>query len=128
MYATSKLAIIRPEQGAEPLVHLATTADAVNGKYFHRLRPEEPRNAPARDAELAQGLWAMSEKLAGVAFPSAQGSAASVPPLPSCVPNRLCQGVFQSGDDEIQPALAAGARRRDGRALDRAARKRPALN
>ncbi|WP_084525550.1 SDR family NAD(P)-dependent oxidoreductase [Nocardia vaccinii] len=63
--------IIRPEQGAEPLIHLATTGDAVNGKYFHRLRPEEPRNALARDAELAQRLWAVSERLVGVTLPPA---------------------------------------------------------
>ncbi|MFF3572035.1 SDR family NAD(P)-dependent oxidoreductase [Nocardia jiangxiensis] len=61
--------IIRPEQGADPLVHLATTADAVNGKYFHRFRLEEPRNALARDAELAQRLWDMSEKLVGLTLP-----------------------------------------------------------
>ena len=56
-----------PEEGAAPLLQLATTPDprAVNGVYFHRFRPEEPRNRQAADLELAGRLWEYSQRLAG---------------------------------------------------------------
>ncbi|HEU5130389.1 MAG TPA: SDR family NAD(P)-dependent oxidoreductase [Glycomyces sp.] len=59
-----------PEQGAEPLVHLAALADprAVNGAYFHRLRRETPKNPRANDGALARRLWERSEALTGVTF------------------------------------------------------------
>jgi NAD(P)-dependent dehydrogenase (short-subunit alcohol dehydrogenase family) len=56
---------LTPEQGAEPMLHLATVADprAVDGAYFHRLTREEPRNSQARDPELARALWERSADL-----------------------------------------------------------------
>ncbi|MBF6075508.1 SDR family NAD(P)-dependent oxidoreductase [Nocardia beijingensis] len=60
---------IRPDKGAEPLVHLATTADgaAINGQYFHRLDLEPPKNKQALDADLARRLWTLSEQATGLA-------------------------------------------------------------
>ncbi|WP_454194271.1 SDR family NAD(P)-dependent oxidoreductase [Nocardia sp. Marseille-Q1738] len=60
---------IRPDKGAEPLVHLATTADgeAINGQYFHRFKLEPPSNKQAIDADLAQRLWKLSEQATGIA-------------------------------------------------------------
>lgn len=57
-----------PEQGAEPLIRLATMPDpqSVGGVYFHRLKPEEQRNTQATDTELARRLWERSEQLTGV--------------------------------------------------------------
>jgi NAD(P)-dependent dehydrogenase (short-subunit alcohol dehydrogenase family) len=54
-----------PEQGAEPLLHLATTPDAaaVNGAYFHRLTLEEPKNKQAVDPALARRLWDRAAEL-----------------------------------------------------------------
>jgi NAD(P)-dependent dehydrogenase (short-subunit alcohol dehydrogenase family) len=58
-----------PRQGAEPLLHLATIADpqAVNGRYFNRLKPEDPANQQARDPNLARQLWERSAQLVGLA-------------------------------------------------------------
>jgi NAD(P)-dependent dehydrogenase (short-subunit alcohol dehydrogenase family) len=60
---------IRPDKGAEPLVHLATTADgaAINGRYFHRFELEVPSNKQAVDADLARRLWTLSEQATGLA-------------------------------------------------------------
>ncbi|MBF6296134.1 SDR family NAD(P)-dependent oxidoreductase [Nocardia amamiensis] len=60
---------IRPDKGAEPLVHLATAADgeAINGQYFHRFKLEPPSNKQAIDADLAQRLWTLSEQATGIA-------------------------------------------------------------
>ncbi|MEU2033568.1 SDR family NAD(P)-dependent oxidoreductase [Nocardia amamiensis] len=60
---------IRPDKGAEPLVHLATTADGegINGQYFHRFKLEPPSNKQAIDADLAQRLWTLSERATGIA-------------------------------------------------------------
>ncbi|WP_223519588.1 MULTISPECIES: SDR family NAD(P)-dependent oxidoreductase [Nocardia] len=60
---------IRPDKGAEPLVHLATTADgaAINGRYFHRFELEAPSNKQAVDADLARRLWTLSEQATGLA-------------------------------------------------------------
>ncbi|WP_433577360.1 SDR family NAD(P)-dependent oxidoreductase [Nocardia brasiliensis] len=58
---------IRPEQGAEPLEHLATTAEFGSGDYFHRFKPERPSNKQAVDAVLAQQLWELSERVTGAA-------------------------------------------------------------
>ncbi|PXX65601.1 NAD(P)-dependent dehydrogenase (short-subunit alcohol dehydrogenase family) [Nocardia tenerifensis] len=61
----SKPFFIRPEKGSEPLVHLATTADDINGQYFHQFKLEPPSNKQAVDAALAQQLWEMSERVTG---------------------------------------------------------------
>lgn len=60
--------LLTPEQGAEPLLHLAAIADTrtVNGAYFHRLTREEPRNEQARDPQLARRLWERSAELTGL--------------------------------------------------------------
>ncbi|MGK8521224.1 SDR family NAD(P)-dependent oxidoreductase [Nocardia asteroides] len=60
---------LRPEKGAEPLVHLATTPDdaAINGRYFHRFELEPPRNKQAVDDDLARRLWTLSEQATGLA-------------------------------------------------------------
>lgn len=60
---------IRPDKGAEPLVHLATTADgaAINGRYFHRFELQAPSNKQAVDADLARRLWTLSEQATGLA-------------------------------------------------------------
>ncbi|MFR9753883.1 SDR family NAD(P)-dependent oxidoreductase [Nocardia sp. 004] len=59
---------IGPDKGAESLVHLVTLTDgaASNGQYFHLVKPEQPKNKQAVDTELAQRLWAMSERLTGI--------------------------------------------------------------
>ncbi|MEV0294319.1 SDR family NAD(P)-dependent oxidoreductase [Nocardia sp. NPDC050710] len=59
---------IRPDKGAQPLVHLVATPDgeAINGRYFHRMKEERPRNKQALDDELAQRLWEFSEQITGV--------------------------------------------------------------
>ncbi|MFI0452127.1 SDR family NAD(P)-dependent oxidoreductase [Actinomadura sp. 6N118] len=57
-----------PEQGAEPLLHLATLPDpqTANGAYFHRLTREDPKNEQARDPNLARELWERSAQLTGL--------------------------------------------------------------
>jgi NAD(P)-dependent dehydrogenase (short-subunit alcohol dehydrogenase family) len=64
----SKALLFTPAQGAEPLVRLARTLDTqtVNGQYFHRFKPEEPKNKQATDPHLAQQLWERSAQLTGV--------------------------------------------------------------
>ncbi|MCF1592355.1 SDR family NAD(P)-dependent oxidoreductase [Streptomyces muensis] len=54
-----------PEQGAEPLLHLATTPDAaaVNGKYFNRLKPGKSTNPQVDEPDLARRLWERSAEL-----------------------------------------------------------------
>jgi NAD(P)-dependent dehydrogenase (short-subunit alcohol dehydrogenase family) len=57
-----------PEQAAEPLVNLATTADpsAVDGGYFERFDRKELRGAQASDPDLAGRLWERSAELTGL--------------------------------------------------------------
>jgi NAD(P)-dependent dehydrogenase (short-subunit alcohol dehydrogenase family) len=57
-----------PEQGAEPLLHLATTADpsTVDAGYFERLDRKELRGAQAPDPDLAGRLWERSAELTGL--------------------------------------------------------------
>jgi NAD(P)-dependent dehydrogenase (short-subunit alcohol dehydrogenase family) len=57
-----------PARGAEPLLHLATTASAesVNGGYFNRLKPEQPASGQARDPAVASKLWELSAHLVGL--------------------------------------------------------------
>lgn len=63
-----KAVILSPEQGAEPLLHLATLTDphTVNGAYFHRLTREDPKNPQAHDPHLAKQLWERSAELTGL--------------------------------------------------------------
>jgi NAD(P)-dependent dehydrogenase (short-subunit alcohol dehydrogenase family) len=57
-----------PEEGAEPLVRLAATADpaTVDGGYFERFERTELRGAQASDPELARRLWERSAELTGL--------------------------------------------------------------
>ncbi|WP_405159889.1 SDR family NAD(P)-dependent oxidoreductase [Nocardia sp. NBC_01499] len=61
----SKPFFIRPDKGSEPLVHLATTSDDIDGQYFHRFKLEPPSTRQAVDPALAQQLWEMSERITG---------------------------------------------------------------
>ena len=57
-----------PEQGAEPLLQLATAADpaTVDGGYFERFDRKELRGAQASDPDLARRLWERSAELTGL--------------------------------------------------------------
>jgi NAD(P)-dependent dehydrogenase (short-subunit alcohol dehydrogenase family) len=59
---------ISVDEGARPLVHLATIEDAesVNGVYFHRMKKNGPTNGQADDEQLAAGLWERSAKYVGI--------------------------------------------------------------
>ncbi|ONI70848.1 hypothetical protein ALI144C_50605 [Actinosynnema sp. ALI-1.44] len=56
---------LTPEQGARPLVHLATIDDAqsVNGVYYSRMKRRAPKGT---NPELAARLWRASERLVGI--------------------------------------------------------------
>ncbi len=56
-----------PEEGAEPLLYLATTPDRerIAGAYFSRLRKVRPRRA-ARSQRLASELWDATATLIGL--------------------------------------------------------------
>jgi NAD(P)-dependent dehydrogenase (short-subunit alcohol dehydrogenase family) len=60
-----RLYLISEEEGAEPLLHLATLPDpcAVDGLYFDRLKPRGATSRQADDLELARGLWERSEDM-----------------------------------------------------------------
>jgi NAD(P)-dependent dehydrogenase (short-subunit alcohol dehydrogenase family) len=60
--------MLTPDQGAEPLLHLATLADphSVNGAYFDRFTPEDRKNEQARDPHVARQLWERSAELTGL--------------------------------------------------------------
>lgn len=64
---TRRVALITPEQGAAPLVWLASapTGALKEGAYYDRFE-EGKVNRQANDAKLAAGLWERSEELAGV--------------------------------------------------------------
>lgn len=55
---------ISPEQGAEPLVRLASTPEigAANGTYFDRLTPDGATSPQAEDRALAAAFWKASEE------------------------------------------------------------------
>ncbi|WP_204004528.1 SDR family NAD(P)-dependent oxidoreductase [Micromonospora lutea] len=55
------------EEGAEPLVHLATMPDpqTTNGGYYHRLTPNGPVHRQAKDDHLATCLWERTAELLG---------------------------------------------------------------
>jgi hypothetical protein len=57
--------LLTPAQGAEPLIHLASSPDLsrVSGQYFHRLKPRRS-SAASRDRALAARLWEVSAALA----------------------------------------------------------------
>lgn len=64
---TRRLALITPEQGAAPLVRLASApgGELQDGAYYDRF--EKGRvNRQANDPKLAAGLWERSELLAGL--------------------------------------------------------------
>ncbi len=58
---------LTPEQGAETLVYLASSAEVagVTGKYFHKCRPISPSKA-AQDDAAAERLWNETAKIAGM--------------------------------------------------------------
>nr|QEO73990.1 short-chain dehydrogenase/reductase SDR [uncultured bacterium] len=60
-----RVLLTSPEKGAQPLVHLATVDDLVNGAYFDRFKVEDPKNPQARDADLARELWERSADMTG---------------------------------------------------------------
>lgn len=59
---------LSPEQGAAPLVHLATVAEvgAASGTYFDRFRPGGRVNRAASIPGIAEALWAESARLVGL--------------------------------------------------------------
>jgi NAD(P)-dependent dehydrogenase (short-subunit alcohol dehydrogenase family) len=63
-----KAVMSSPDQGAEPLLYLATHPDAqeINGQYFHKLKLEAPKNKQATDPDLARRLWERSARLTGL--------------------------------------------------------------
>jgi NAD(P)-dependent dehydrogenase (short-subunit alcohol dehydrogenase family) len=68
-----------PETAALPALLAATSPDAVGGRFYGPSRFQHMSGAPAeqelyrplRSAEDAQRIWALSEQLTGVSFPSA---------------------------------------------------------
>ncbi|MHA7632765.1 Rossmann-fold NAD(P)-binding domain-containing protein [Corallococcus sp. M7] len=63
-YALAKPFSSTPEQGADSLIWLATSADAASlkGEYVSKRRPVKPRKQTL-DPKLAAGLWTLSEML-----------------------------------------------------------------
>jgi NAD(P)-dependent dehydrogenase (short-subunit alcohol dehydrogenase family) len=60
---------LRPDQGAAPLVHLASASEVgvPSGTHFDRLRPHGRIRHLPRHAELASRLWEKSAELVGLA-------------------------------------------------------------
>ncbi len=58
---------INPEEGAKTSLHAATAAEVkgANGRYFAKCAEATP-DAPARDDEMAETLWAKSEEMTGI--------------------------------------------------------------
>ncbi len=58
---------LRPEQGAAPLIHLASVPDVgvASGTYFDRLTPFGKIRRMPQQEELARALWDKSEELVG---------------------------------------------------------------
>ncbi|MCO1574462.1 SDR family NAD(P)-dependent oxidoreductase [Crossiella sp. SN42] len=55
---------VSPDQGAAPLVHLATAAaESVNGAYFHLMRRQPPKGPQPHDPAFGQELWQRTLKL-----------------------------------------------------------------
>jgi NAD(P)-dependent dehydrogenase (short-subunit alcohol dehydrogenase family) len=63
----AKLFAISPEEGAETIVHLATSPEVakISGGYFYKSRPATP-TAEAQDDAAAKRLWAESARTAGI--------------------------------------------------------------
>jgi len=63
-----RLFLISVEDGAAPLVSLATRPDAAdfNGAYFDRFTPNGNTSGQANDPELAERLWDASAELVGL--------------------------------------------------------------
>lgn len=61
---------LTPEQGAEPLIYLAssTEVEGTKGKYFNRLR-EARSSKISYNEEIASRLWQISEELTGFRYP-----------------------------------------------------------
>jgi NAD(P)-dependent dehydrogenase (short-subunit alcohol dehydrogenase family) len=59
---------ITAEQGATPLVHLATAepVGVPSGTYFDGLKPDGAVHRSAKGADVAERLWSASEKLLGL--------------------------------------------------------------
>lgn len=64
VYALAKPFSVTPEQGADPLVWLATSPEAASlrGEYISKRRPVAPQKQ-ALDPKLAADLWDVSERL-----------------------------------------------------------------
>lgn len=60
--------LVDEEQGAAPLVHLASLTDprSVNGMYFNKLKPNAATSKRARDTEFGKALWERTERLLGL--------------------------------------------------------------
>jgi NAD(P)-dependent dehydrogenase (short-subunit alcohol dehydrogenase family) len=60
---------ISPEDGAETIVYLASSAEATksNGQYFNQCRSVAP-SKEAEDRAVAEELWEESERLAGIKY------------------------------------------------------------
>ncbi len=61
---------LTPEQGAQPVIHLASSpqAEGISGKYFNRMKVQKS-SAISYDEVLAQRLWGESERLTGYHYP-----------------------------------------------------------
>ncbi len=62
----AKLFALTPEQGAQTIVHLASSPEVagMSGGYFEKCRPKTP-NAEAQDDGKARRLWEESERIGG---------------------------------------------------------------
>ncbi len=61
---------LTPAEGAQPLIHLASSpqAERISGKYFNRMKVQAS-SAISYDKALAQRLWRLSERLTGYQYP-----------------------------------------------------------
>jgi hypothetical protein len=66
MMPLAKRFAISPEEGADTIVHLASSPEVatVSGAYFAKRKVRRP-SAAARDDEAARRLWEASEAIAG---------------------------------------------------------------
>jgi hypothetical protein len=65
MMPLAKRFAISPEEGADTIVHLASSPEVatVSGDYFYKRKPAAP-SAAARDEKAARTLWERSEEIA----------------------------------------------------------------
>lgn len=61
---------LTPEQGAQPVIHLASSpqAEAITGKYFNRMKAQASSEISYNEA-VAQRLWTESERLTAYHYP-----------------------------------------------------------